>query len=335
MYSTCLFCHHSLGSNEVVEHFPVGRRVAYDLERGRLWAVCPACTRWNLSALEERWEALEECERAFRETRLRVATENVSLARRREGLDLIRVGAPQRPELAAWRYGPQLVRRMYRDLALGLGPIFGPLGMIGVGGSGLVFGAPVVGIPLAVAGALALAGYPVGAVVVARRGARRIVAREDDGHGATHVIRVKHLQSVRFEDRGGAGVGVSVESDGGTVELEGSGALRLASITCAQRNPIGGTRRQVQEAVVHLEQVGGPQQVLTEAAATGKFVQLRHLQRLALEMALHEEEERRALEGELAALEQAWRDAEEIAAIADSLLLPAGPAGGSAPVLSG
>ena len=45
--------------------------------------------------------------------------------------------------------------------------------------------------------------------------------------------------------------------------------------------------------------------------------------RLALEMALHEEQERRALEGELWILEHAWKEAEEIAAIADSLLLPA------------
>jgi hypothetical protein len=42
--------------------------------------------------------------------------------------------------------------------------------------------------------------------------------------------------------------------------------------------------------------------------------------RLALEMAANEDTERRALEGELAELEAAWRDAEEIAAIADTLL---------------
>ena len=42
-------------------------------------------------------------------------------------------------------------------------------------------------------------------------------------------------------------------------------------------------------------------------------------ERLALEMALHEESERRALEGELALLEAAWRDAESIAAVADKL----------------
>jgi hypothetical protein len=39
----------------------------------------------------------------------------------------------------------------------------------------------------------------------------------------------------------------------------------------------------------------------------------------ALEMALHEEQERRAMDGELAALQAMWRQAEEIAAIADAL----------------
>jgi hypothetical protein len=43
---------------------------------------------------------------------------------------------------------------------------------------------------------------------------------------------------------------------------------------------------------------------------------------LALEMATQEDAERQALEGELALLEAAWREAEEIAAIADDLLLP-------------
>ena len=45
---------------------------------------------------------------------------------------------------------------------------------------------------------------------------------------------------------------------------------------------------------------------------------------MALEMALHEEQERRALEGELWMLERAWREAEEIAAISDNLLVRKG-----------
>ena len=39
-------------------------------------------------------------------------------------------------------------------------------------------------------------------------------------------------------------------------------------------------------------------------------------------MALNEDSEHRALEGELAVLELAWKEAEEIAAIADTLALP-------------
>jgi hypothetical protein len=45
-------------------------------------------------------------------------------------------------------------------------------------------------------------------------------------------------------------------------------------------------------------------------------------ERLALEMAVHEESERRAMEGELAVLQSAWRDAELIAQICDDDLTP-------------
>ena len=44
--------------------------------------------------------------------------------------------------------------------------------------------------------------------------------------------------------------------------------------------------------------------------------------RLALEMSLHEASERAAMEGELATLEEAWREAEEIAGISYNLLVP-------------
>ena len=77
-----------------LETFQVGRRLAFDPERGRLWVVCRACERWNLSPLEERWEALETLERIFRDTRVRASTENVGLARLREGLELVRIGRP-------------------------------------------------------------------------------------------------------------------------------------------------------------------------------------------------------------------------------------------------
>jgi len=66
MYSTCIFCNHALGTNESVEHFPIGRRMAFDSRRGRLWVICADCARWNLTPLEDRWEAIEDCERMLR-----------------------------------------------------------------------------------------------------------------------------------------------------------------------------------------------------------------------------------------------------------------------------
>src|SRR5688572_1778973 len=117
MYSTCLFCHRPLGRNESIEHFPVGRRLAFDAEKGRLWVVCAQCLRWNLTPIEDRWEAIEECERLYRAQRLRAQTENIGLAKLREGLELVRVGRPLRPEFAAWRYGGVFAARFRRTLA--------------------------------------------------------------------------------------------------------------------------------------------------------------------------------------------------------------------------
>ena len=140
MYSTCIFCQQGLGRNEAIEHFPVGRRLAFDEAKGRLWVVCRKCERWNLTPLEERWEAIEECQRAFAATRMRVSTDHIGLARLKEGLELVRIGEPKRPEMAAWRYGDQFGRRRMKRFAMvggaavivgGVilaGPVFGLIG---------------------------------------------------------------------------------------------------------------------------------------------------------------------------------------------------------------
>lgn len=138
MYSTCLFCNQSLGANDVLEPFPVGRRLAFDTAKGRLWVVCRKCERWNLSPLEERWEVVEACERLFRETRMRASTENIGLARLHEGLELVRIGQPLRPEFAAWRYGDQFGPRRKRAILYGVGA--------GAVGGTIVIGGAVAGV---------------------------------------------------------------------------------------------------------------------------------------------------------------------------------------------
>jgi hypothetical protein len=66
----------------------------------------------------------------------------------------------------------------------------------------------------------------------------------------------------------------------------------------------------------YLEAAAGRRQPMWDTAVDWRE---RGVRLLALEMALHEESERRAMEGELGELQAMWREAEEIAAIADAL----------------
>jgi hypothetical protein len=111
MYSACLYCNAHLGENEQLPTFPVGRRVAFDEAKGRLWVICSRCGRWNLTPLEERWEAIEACERLYRGTRLRASTDNIGLARLRSGFEIVRIGPALLPEIASWRYGARMLQR--------------------------------------------------------------------------------------------------------------------------------------------------------------------------------------------------------------------------------
>jgi hypothetical protein len=317
MYSTCLFCKSQLGRNEVLEEFPVGRRVAFDAVRGRLWVVCRGCERWNLSPLEERWEAMEECERLFRDTKLQVSTEHIGLARLREGLELVRVGAPQRPEMAAWRYGDQFGRRRQRAfLTTGLG-----LG---------AFGAIIAGGALAGVGVAAFGGM-YGTIIdrIVKGDPKKVVATvPDDGGVVLKVTRIDAEKSrlIATPDRTEWRLELKVKKQ--EVVVTGDAAVRAAAQILPTLNRFGGSRKHVTEAVGFLEEAGSVEgtfrnaTVLTEAYAKPKIQKLPYPVRLALEMATHEEAERRALEGELAELERAWREAEEIAEISDNLLIP-------------
>jgi hypothetical protein len=334
MYSTCLFCTKPLGTNEVLETFPIGRRVAFDERRGRLWVVCRKCERWNLSPLEERWETVEACERLFRETRVRVSTENIGLARLAEGLELVRIGQPLRPEFAAWRYGDQFGRRRKRAIIYGVGGAT-VAGVIVVGGIAAGVASSVI---------FPQMGNIVNLIVNGPR--TSVKFRTDDGR----VIKLhqNHLKTVRMVAPGpGEEWRVSFQRKQDRETFVGEEARRMAAVVLPRLNRTGGNRAAVADAVWQIERSGGPEPFLhrlTELATprsgllAGRITSREHPDtisnrvqpiaglpvpiRLATEMALHEEQERRALEGELAALEAAWRNAEEIASIADDLLVP-------------
>ena len=321
MYSTCIYCHQSLGTNEDVPFFPVGRRLAVDAARGRLWVICEKCGRWNLSPLEERWEAIEACERLFRDTRLRMTTDNVGLARIASGFEIIRIGKPQRPELAAWRYGPQLLSRRRRTLPLVAVREMRIAYAHSSGAQLAVLLAEQV-LPGLVNPALLLASIPA-AYLVRHLRARRRLANVWNGQRVL-TVRQRHLPWTRFRAAEDANNTWQLEfpHDSGTALLSGRHALNALGSLLVHSNDVGGSRRDIELAVKKLEYYGRPEALIDFAVKREYILALGHQQRLALEMAVHEDNERRALEGELALLEAAWREAEEVAAIADQLLVP-------------
>ncbi len=326
MYSTCLFCNKPLGENEVIEFFPVGRRLAFDSEKGRLWVVCRKCERWNLTPLEERWEAIEDCERLFHGTRMRTSTDNIGMARITEGLELVRIGKPMRPEFAAWRYGDQFGRRRKRAVAIGI-----------VGGAAIA--AVAVG-----AIAVGVGGGVIGNIPNFVLNTRRLAAvKTEDGRKL--IVKRPGLDKTRFSrGEGPEDWRLVLKHTKGTEVFEGPEALRAAGIILPAVNKSGGSKTNIQSAVKQIEEAGHPEAYLIQKThseawkqtkgnhpftekGTGNARAVTKLDpptRLAVEMALHEEQERRALEGELNILEAAWQQAEEIAGIADDLLLPEG-----------
>jgi hypothetical protein len=357
MYSTCLFCHGSLGANDVIERFPIGSRLAFDSAKGRLWVICPACGRWNLTPLEERWEAVEDCERRFRAERLRQQTTNIGLVRLASGLQLIRIGKPLAPEFAAWRYGQELGRRFRRAIGWTIGG--------GVAATALIGGFFSVGVA---SHAFAPEAFPLVGLWAA--GLTAQVARYRELYGGRQAFLARPVRvangtkwpyAVYAENLAETALVPSDDSNGwgialvhgrGRDMLTGDVALRALGVLLARVNRRGGSASTVARAanvVTAADTAGYPSKVAREYAvlhtvgvldvARGKrsgrvtryddqpvdraaLPNLPADVRLALEMSIHEHSEQRAIDGELAELEAAWREAEEIAAIADDLFLP-------------
>ncbi|MGV3710930.1 MAG: hypothetical protein ACO1Q7_19055 [Gemmatimonas sp.] len=374
MYSTCIYCNTSLGRNESLEHFPVGKRLAYDGATGRLWVICASCGRWNLSPLETRWEAIEDAERLFRSTKVRVATENIGMAKLRDGTELVRIGKPPRIELATWRYGRALINRYRRKLlsdapgaALAVGTFVGvfaiPIGMYTAPSYALALGTGVV----------LNAGLVGSGMINSWKSRRQIIATVLDSAGRplylTHrdaceatLIPTQHMFDWRLQIRrntqvpGGPiaralGVREKLTATETTVSLSGDVAIRALATLLPRVNNMGANKAILSSALDTLNAAPNQQYLLHLASTSqvNKVVEYRPTEKrtfrgheyrkfephtvdgiaqldalpahlaFALEMSLHAESERRAMEGELAELERQWQDAETIGKIADDM----------------
>jgi hypothetical protein len=357
LYTSCLFCHTDLGANHHLPAFPVGRRLAYDAKKGRLWVICTRCGRWNLTPLEERWEAIDDSERLFRGTRLRMSTDNIGLAQFRGGFELVRVGPALLPEIASWRYGTRLVR---------FDPEPDNAPSLALRGAKLIARATA-GALVGYAHAIGFSDDAVLRMRTFRRG-RGVLLRTNDQFNHPIVVRFAHLGAAELvRPEKDSPWQLRLEHDAGVATLAESPALRVAGKMLATLNVGVASQSEVQHAISKLDEAGDPEGYFTrvaslamrtswgrfpdapnegEQAPHGSFSERLALQlanrsfwgrggtgsdektplfrlpavdRLALEMAANEDIERRALLGELETLHAAWRDAEEIAAIADEL----------------
>ena len=176
-----------------------------------------------------------------------------------------------------------------------------------------------------------------------------IIARIPTERNGVVQVRRRHLAETSLSRSDDGQLAIDLRFKNGSDRFVGREAERIASIIIPKVNRFGGSRKAVAEAVAEIESMGSAEAYLdrltkisrdyTRPSKRGKRYQryfseqewqqgdkglfgLPGAHRLAFEMALHEETERRAMHGELEELERAWRDAEEIAAISDNLLLP-------------
>jgi hypothetical protein len=360
MYRTCLYCHTDLGVNDDIAACPVGRRLAFDPAKGRLWVVCTHCGRWNLTPLEERWEAIEQCERLYRDSWQRYSVENIGLANTRSRLELVRIGTALFPEIASWRYGARL-QRWARD----------------PGDAGGLWRRTARYLARRIAGGIARASGLVGLsdATILRLGTFRrgeaILARSVDEHQRRVVIRYSHLGAAELIRPARAEPWrIRVAHDGGVSLLAEQPGILAAGKMLAALNFAAASAAEVRWAIAKLGDAGDPAGFFTRIGtlamrtswgrfpdapadapaapaasseaerlalplATRSFwghgglgsqsqtplYRLPPEDRLALEMAANEDVERRALAGELAELREAWKEAEEIAAIADDMFV--------------
>jgi len=366
VYSACLSCGGHLGGNSLVETLPVGERIAFDPARGRLWVICRRCDRWNLVPIDERWESVETCERLFRGTRLRFSTNHVGLAYLPAGLALVRIGSALRPEIAAWRYGRYLRRWLPAARSDPLREAGGAVADLADRGAAALAVGLGVRRNYDLAMWVRLKHRPNRVVAVASGGEAEPLVIRARHLEATELLRPDPGQGWRLvvaHDRGSATIG----GDEGLALagkllacLNGRGApeavvryavnklddaanpdgyfARVAAI--AMRYWWGRRPNEAPDLVAADPPLTESERValqLTKRSFWGRggfgsepstpLPRLPLVDRLALEMAAHEDAERRILEGELVALEAAWREAEELAAISDSLLDSAPTAG--------
>jgi hypothetical protein len=325
MFTRCLFCHKSFPENGQLAHMPRARRIAYDPVRGRLWAVCERCHRWNLAPIEEREAALYELERLARDLAKPLShTANISLLAAGP-ITLVRIGRAGLAEQAWWRYGKELRRRKAsfesrrsKVTAYTFGAMQYVGELIGLGDEDF---------------SIDWEDTPVADVLRWRR----------FGWAAWHGRETcpycrSTLRALRYDlgwwvyplrgPEGRLGVGIPCQRcDPWTPEkvyaLHGDVAENVLRRLLAYQNIGGASERRITEAARTIDEVGSVgafTMAVTDRRET--LWKMGPAGTIGLEIAVNESVEKRMLDLEVRALEFLWKQEEELARIIDEELTP-------------
>ena len=308
--------------------------------------ICTTCARWNLSPLDERWDVIESCERLYRDSPKRMSTDQVGLAKLKEGIILVRIGDPVFPEYASWRYGRLFTRRDRSALF-----------STQAGGAAVIATLLLLGGPVAVlsgAGATAFAMYHLGRIGIRRATGLHRLGVVPLADGSTQVLDVARARRARVVATADGGWTLAVPEFRNSTGLESIETLLTEEEANDAYGRIGGRRtfdliapasaEAVARRVMPVVNAAGGDDDMVKGASklheqwegrigetVSKLVTFQrkpmplagdpHLS-LAFEMSVYEDQERRWLQTELYLLKAAWKEAERLAAIADDLTVP-------------
>jgi hypothetical protein len=311
MYTTCAFCAGSLGGDGGASGLGVGRRLAFDSWRSRAWVICQRCSRWNLTPLDTRLDTIALLERMAAAGRVAASSGQVTLVRAGPH-DLVRIGRPQRVEMATWRYGERIKAREKERMKV-IVPV-----------TAAAIGVAVV-VDVVAGGSI---GFMIGQIpnigesVYTSMVANRKVPIEPpvcDRCGSVMVLKAKHLQHARLTHTSHQDLALLLSCPrcrtyGAQIAGDDAERALRAGLTFVNLKKGKKIKRKAEEAAGFLERHGGPERFVQVTARIEKDIKsLAGTEALALEMAVDEW-------AEIHELERQWREAEELAQIADNLL---------------
>jgi len=311
MYTTCAFCSGEFAGTGGDSGLGTGRRFAFDPWKSRAWVICHKCGRWNLTPYDTRVDTISALDRMASAGRVAATTEQVSLIRLGE-YDLVRVGKPPRIEYAHWRYGERLKARDRERLK-----VIVPASIVVVGGM-LAFNAVVGGAMGGMVGNIPamINGIYVGSVGRRQLGIELPVCARC-GHPMN--LRAKHIQNARLTHGTHADLALILtcpicKAPGAQIEGENAEKALRTGLTYVGLKKGRNQKKKARDAAVAVDRRGGPEEYLRQAARTEwEIKSLPGVDLLAVEMAVDEQMELRELERQ-------WREADELAQIADNLL---------------